>query len=186
MTGKKNEKHEAALQEDLDLAFHNLDADAVFLSECGEIEYGLRQDLWMDLLSRIVPARFTSIIHQSHYTSIVDESRLKILVGPTLKGPMTNLPSHYYRMCQYLEIKRKDSADKPIQVFNVHCPSSKRRNYGPQARDDVVNWLKNKARLGVIGGDLNFSVVNLKMQFNTQNVNGVQDKTSPYNILFEE
>ena len=64
MTGKKSQRHEDALQEDLDFAFYDLDADAVFLSECGEIEYGLRLNLWMNLLRRIVPARFTSIFHQ--------------------------------------------------------------------------------------------------------------------------
>ena len=99
---------------------------------------------------------------------------------------MTNLPDHGYRMCQYLEIIRRDSADKPIQVFNVHCPASGQRPYGTQVREDVANWLKNKAKLGVIGGDLNFNVVNLKTQFKTQNVNGVHDNTSPYNILFED
>ena len=131
ITGKTCQKgvHEEALKEDLDYAFDELDADAVFLSECGEIEYGLRPNLWMDLLRRIVPARFTSIIHQSHYTSIVDESRIKILVGPLLRGPMTMLSDHKYGMCQYLELKRKGSADKPIQVFNVHCPSSKQKQF---------------------------------------------------------
>ena len=145
MTGGGKKKHEDALKEDLDYAFRTLDADAVFLSECGEIEYGLRHDLWMKLLNRIVPARFTSIIHESHYTSIADESRIKILVGPSLRGPMTNLPNHRYRMCQYLEIMRRDSADKPIQVFNVHCPASGQRPYGTQVREDVANWLKKQS-----------------------------------------
>ena len=157
--GQKEQRHEDALREDLDFAFRNLEADAVFLSECGEIEYGLIRNLWMDLLCRIVPRRFTSIIHQSHYTSIVDVSRLKMLVGPSLRGPMTNLPHHRYRMCQYLEIMRRDSADKPIQVFNVHCPASGAKPYGNQVREDVLNWLKQHAKKTVIGGDLNLNVV---------------------------
>ena len=110
----------------------------------------------MSILRRVCPDRFTSIVHQSHYTSIVDESRIEITTGPELRGPMTNLHDHDYRKCQFLEIRRQDSADKPIQVFNVHCPSSNQKRFKTQVRGDVIRWLKSKIVRGVIGGDLKF------------------------------
>ena len=141
----------------------------------------------MELLYRICPKRCTSIEHQSHYTSIVDQNRVKIKSGPKLKGPTTNLQDHSYRMCQYLEIQGHNSAAKPIQVFNVHCPASKKHPYGSHVRKDVAEWLqKNTRGPAVIGGDINHSVFSLKEHFKTENVNGVVDTTSPYNILHEE
>ena len=147
MTGKKRQKHETALKQDLNYAFDVLDADAVFLSECGEIEYGLPGEEWMSLLHRICPKRCRTIKHQSHYTAIIDTDRLKINHGPKLKGPMTDLQGHGYRMCQYLEIKHRNSAAKPIQVFNVHCPASDKKPFPPTVRVDVASWLKQKSEV---------------------------------------
>ena len=75
LTGGNRQDHENALQKDLDYASDNLQADAIFLSECGEIEQGLKMPDWTALLRRILPARCNSIVHQSHYTSIVDKQR---------------------------------------------------------------------------------------------------------------
>ena len=123
MTGENNKEHEKKLKADLEYAWKTWDADAIFLSECGEIQYGLHFDDWLALLRRILPDRFTSIHHESHYTSIVDENRLEILRGPHLRGPLTDLINHAYRMCQYLTVIRQNSADKPIAIVNLHCPA---------------------------------------------------------------
>ena len=74
-------------------------------------------------MRRICPNPSIVIVHQSHYTAIINTARVKIIDGPKLKGPMTKLPNHKYRMCQYVVLQGLlNSAAKPMQVFNIHLP----------------------------------------------------------------
>ena len=70
LTGKYREKHEKSLTEDLDVALKSYKADVVLLSECGEIEEGLVQKLWLPLVRKIAGPGF-AVKHEGHYTSIV-------------------------------------------------------------------------------------------------------------------
>ena len=141
--GADRRRHETLLQHDLQYALNVLYADIVLLSECGEIEAGLPEQAWLRILRDICGEDF-DITHQSHYTSIVRTSTVRILSGPTLKGPMTALEHHAYRKCQHLQVVPKweseDSAFKPIDVFNVHSPASGKRPLGSQVHSDVTDW----------------------------------------------
>ena len=46
-------KHVKTLTADLQTATEQLEADAIFLSECGEIEEGLPQKAWLEMLRGI-------------------------------------------------------------------------------------------------------------------------------------
>ena len=70
LTGQYREKHEKSLTEDLDVALKSYKADVVLLSECGEIEEGLVQKLWLPLVRKIAGPGF-AVKHEGHYTSIV-------------------------------------------------------------------------------------------------------------------
>ena len=103
--------------------FVELDADIVFLCECGEVVYGLG-DEWTAILKNVCPDRIDHINHDSHYTALIDTNLLNIEKGPYLKGPMLQLQGHNFRMCQYVKVSIRNSAAKPIEVFNIHNPSS--------------------------------------------------------------
>ena len=53
LTNKDRTSHEQSLTEDLDVALTSHKADVVLLSECGEIEEGLIEKLWMPLVRKI-------------------------------------------------------------------------------------------------------------------------------------
>ena len=57
LTGKNCEKHEKSLTEDLDVALKLYKADVVLLSECGEIEEGLIEELWLPLVRKVAGLR---------------------------------------------------------------------------------------------------------------------------------
>ena len=100
--GKGHAGHERKLEADLKYAFTVLEADIVLLSECGEIEIGLPQKKWAAIMNRICGDAF-EWVHQSHYTSIVRRATVRVLDGPRLRGPLTQLEGHGYRQCQYLK-----------------------------------------------------------------------------------
>ena len=120
LTGKNREKHEKSLAEDLDVALKWYKADVVLLSECGEIEEGLSEKLWLPLVRKLAGPGF-AVKHQSHYTSIVRLKTVQIRRGPMLMGPMATWQGlHEYKKCQFLRIEFKDSADKPISIRIIH------------------------------------------------------------------
>ena len=169
LNGKDHEKHERLLRADLQHALLILGADIVLLSECGEIDKGLPEKRWVAILGAICGDDY-DITHRSHYTAIVKKSTVRVLVGPVLRGPMTLLPDHYYRKCQYLKVapnwQPKDSAFKPMDVFNVHSPASKDKPLGAQVRDAVTNWFRRRSGPNaMIGGDLNMSPFSLECAF---------------------
>ena len=148
-------KHTATLKADLLTATEELCADAIFLLECGEIEKGLPKKEWLDMLADICGQGF-DICHQSHYTSIIRLETMEIVQEPTLKGPLTMLKDHDYRKCQHLQVRVRDCAAEPIDIFNVHSPDSKKRPLSSRTRDDIVKWLvEHISNQTVIGGDLN-------------------------------
>ena len=171
LTGKDHEKHEKTLAEDLDVALKSYKADVVLLSECGEIEKGLSEKYWLPLVRKLAGSGF-AVKHQSHYTSIVRLSTVEIMEGPKLMGPMATWQGlHDYRKCQVLSIAFKDSADKPItekpvKIFNVHSPSSKKHPLTPTVRKEILQWLlEHVGDRALIGGDLNSSRMALDTQF---------------------
>ena len=85
---------------------------------------------------------------------------------PTLQGPLTTLPKHEYRMCQHLEVCLKDSAGKPINVYNVHAPDSNKLPLTSTARTHLLEWFAtNAAKPALIGGDLKSSLPSLDAGF---------------------
>ena len=158
LTGKNRKKHEKSLAADLDVALKSYKADVVLLSECGEIEEGLIEKQWLPLVRKLAGPGF-AVKHQSHYTSIVRLNTVQIREGPMLMGPMTTWQGlHEYRKCQFLSIAFKDSADKPINIFNCHSPSSTNRPLNPTVRKQILRWfLEHVGDRALIGGDLNSS-----------------------------
>ena len=59
--------------EDFKVALLEYDADLLLLSECGEIEEGLIECLWLPLVRKLAGPGF-AVTHQSHYASIVRRS----------------------------------------------------------------------------------------------------------------
>ena len=121
---KNLRKHEKTLRRDLSEATETKVADVILLSECGEIGVGLGPD-WEPLVRSCCGPGF-AVAHQSHYTSIVRTSTMEVLEGPELKGPLCR--EHDFRMVQYLKVRLRDSAEKPIKIFNLHSPSSNTKN----------------------------------------------------------
>ena len=157
--------HERTLTRDLREAIDEHHADVIFLSECGEIGIGFPGDRWLALLRRCVGPGFT-IVHQSHYTSIVRFATVDVEEGPTLVGPLTRHPEHDYRTCQHLRVAMKGSAAKPIDLFNVNSPASKKHPLNTTRRAEIFQWFANNAgSRALIGGDLNSSRHNLDAAF---------------------
>ena len=158
-------KHERTLAEDLTEAIDELHADVILLSECGEVGCGLTESTWLPLLRRVVGPGF-AIRHQGHYTSIVRLATVAVEQGPTLVGPLTSIREHEYRKCQHLRVRMKDSAAKPIDLYNVHSPSSKRHPLTASVRADILLWFAvNAGNRALIGGDLNSSKPSLDAGF---------------------
>ena len=110
------------------------------------------------------------VTHQSHYTCIVRHETVEVLEAPSLKGPLS--PAQPFRMCQHLRVQLKDSAYKPIDLFNVHSPSSDKHKLIPTVRADILKWLsQNAGARSLIGGDLNSSRPTLAAGFG--NVPGI-------------
>ena len=76
------------------------------------------------MLHRIVGPEF-DLTHQGHYTAIVRRATVQVIEAPSLKGPLSPLPAHFYRIAQHLKVQIKDSAEMPIDVWNCYSPSSK-------------------------------------------------------------
>ena len=143
------------LEKDIRTALNTFEADIVLLSECGEIEKGLDATLWLPMLRNICGPGFY-IQHQSHYTSIIRLATIEVTAGPSLQGPLTTMPGHEYRMCQHLQVVIKGSAAKPIDIYNVHSPSSKKHVLTPTVRKNILEWFANNVGTkALIGGDLN-------------------------------
>ena len=143
LTGRRRLEHEDTLLEE---ALHQFGADVVLLSECGEIGNGLDRNLWMAMINRIFGFGY-AVEHQSHYTSIVKRATMTIIRAPSLQGPLTTLSIHSYRTCQHLQVVRNVSAAKPIDLYNVHSPSSPKEFWVPKfARTSFVGLLTMLAR----------------------------------------
>ena len=155
-------KHEEALASDLGEALEEKCADVSLLCECGEIGVGLGNQ-WVELVRRCCGPGF-HVTHQSNYTSIVRQTTLEVLEGPSLKGPLCR--AHGYRMCQHLRVQLKDSAAKPIDLFNVHSPSSRKRPLNATVRQQILAWIcENGGSRALFGGDLNSSKPSLETGF---------------------
>ena len=93
LEGRNRAKHLETLRADLGCALLNFHADAVMLSECGEVDIGLEQHNWIAIIQNICGPGF-AVAHQSHYTSIIRVATLNVLSEPKLMGPMTPLDGH--------------------------------------------------------------------------------------------
>ena len=91
------------LNADIKDALNAFTADLVLLSECGEAGIGLDRDKWLPLLRRICGDGY-AIEAQGHYTSIVKTETIEFTPLPSLKGPLSTLRSHGYRMCQHMQV----------------------------------------------------------------------------------
>ena len=91
---------------------------------------------------------------------------MEVLEGPDLKGPLCR--AHEFRMVQYLKARLKDSAEKPIDLFNLHSPASKKKPLIPTIRKQILEWLRaNSGNRAFFGGDLNESRSSLDAFFTT-------------------
>ena len=155
-------RHEADLKADLYEALEEKACDVVFLVECGEIGIGLGSQ-WVNLVRKLCGPGFV-VTHQSHFTSIVRYSTVQVLQEPSLKGPLCE--EHDYRMCQHMQVQFRDSAEKPIDLFSIHSPSSGKRSLGALVREQILEWFcKNAGSRALIGGDLNSSKLCLDITF---------------------
>ena len=132
---KNLKRHEETLGMDLWEATVTKAADVILLCECGEIDDGLGEE-FLEVVRRCCGPDF-DVTHQSHYTSIVRRSTVEVLEGPSLKGPLCR--EHKYRMCQHMQVQLKDSAGKPIDLFNLHSPSSGKRPLNATVREQILN-----------------------------------------------
>ena len=166
LAGVDNEKRKKHLAHGFHVALNDYCVDILLLCECGEIGEGLDANVWIPLVQQLAGDHCV-VRHQGHYTSIVRRDSVRILNGPVLMGPMATWGNkHDYRKCQYLSIALKDSADKPINVFNVHSPATKEHPMPPTVRKEILEWLLNQAGdRAVIGGDLNCNIVHMNAEF---------------------
>ena len=89
---------------------------------------------------------------------------MEVLEGPSLKGPLCR--EHEYRMCLHVNVQLKDSDAKPIDLFNLHSPSSAKRPLNATIREQILNWLlENSGSRAFFGGDLNSSKPSLESVF---------------------
>ena len=130
----KPKKHEETLYKDLRVAMGTKAADTILFCECGDIGDGLGHK-WLEMVRRCCGPGFV-VTHQSHYTSIVRKSTVEVLEGPSLKGPLCR--EHDYRMCQHLKVRLRDSAAKPIDLFNLHSPTSTKRPLTATTREQIL------------------------------------------------
>ena len=158
---KRQKRHEKTLAEDIQSALEDFNADVLLLSECGEIGIGLYSKHWDPMIRRIGGPGF-HVTHQGHYTSIVKLATMQITAEPSLLGPLTTFRGHEYRKCQHLQVVLKDSVAKPIDIYNVHSPASKKHSLIPTVRRDILKWFRlNVKSCALIGGDLNSSLPSL-------------------------
>ena len=156
---------EKKLEQDLKQCFEVDGVDVLLLCECGEIGVGLPKQQWLAMLRRIVGDTY-DIVHQSHYTCLVNKLTVKVLVPPELRGPLSPDPAHHYRMAQCLVVELKDSAGKPIQLVNVHSPACQKHPLTPSTREHICRWLGQNTRSHVlIGGDLKSNLFSLDQEF---------------------
>ena len=103
--------------------------------ECGEIGVGLPTE-WLEVVRRCCGPGFV-VTHQSHYTSIAKKSTVEVMEGPSLKCPLCR--EHEYRMCQHVAVQLIDSAAKPIDLFDIHSPTSTKRPLAATMREQILN-----------------------------------------------
>ena len=157
----RQEIHEATLGADIRVALNVFNIDVLLLSECGEVDEGLTPNLWLPMIRRICGPGF-DVTHQGHYTSIVKRATMQITAEPSLRGPLTTVPHHAYRMCQHLQVVLKGSGAKPIHLYNCHSPASSKHPLTPLVRRHILEWfLQNMGPQAILGGNLNSSVLSL-------------------------
>ena len=126
-------------------------ADVLLLSGCGDIRDGLGED-WTQMIRSHCGSGF-HVMHQGHYTSIVRNSTVTVLEGPSLKCPLCQ--EHTYRMAQHIKIRLKDSVEKPIDLFNVHSPFSPGQLLTDGIREQILEWLlQRSSNRAFFGGNL--------------------------------
>ena len=162
---KQMKKREKTLTADLRAAIDTYDPDGIFLCECGEIEEGFVGLPWMEMLRRIL-GRGYAIWHESHYTCILKTATVDVLMAPALRGPLSSMNNHAFRKCQHVQVQIKNSAAKPIDLFNVHSPASTKRPLPAFVREQILKWfLEHAGHTALIGGDLNSSLPSLDAVF---------------------
>ena len=158
-------RHEATLYEDLQRAIRRYDPAGIFLCECGESGEGLPEQEWMALLRRVLGPQYTIWVG-SEYTCILKLAVVNVVVPPGLRGPLSPSPNHAFRMCQHVQVSFRNSAEKPIDLFNVHAPSSKKRPLPAFVRAQMLEWfVEHSGDRALIGGDLNSSLLTLDAGF---------------------
>ena len=113
------------------------------------------------MLDRIVGPEF-EITHQDRYTAIVRRATVQVVEAPSLKGPLSPSPAHFYRIAQHLKVQIKDSAEMPIDVWNCYSPSSKVHRFTATVRQHILQYFAiNSGPKAFIAGDLNSSLYNV-------------------------
>ena len=136
------------LEADLKELFMTHYADVVLLSECGEVGDGLgsewnrMMDAFCEQMRPNYNIRFWS---EGHYTTLVDTEAIVVLDNPHLVS--LRVRDAPYRQAQHLVVEPRDG--KPVVLYNVHCPASRRHPFQPQARREVVQWILNCANKGL-------------------------------------
>ena len=155
--GRRSQRHEQNLTDDIRQAIGRFDADIILLSECGTINEGLPPE-FEAMLHRIVGPEF-DVTHQGHYTAIVRRATVQVVEAPSLKGPLSPLPAHFCRLAQHLKVQIKDSAEMPIDVWNCHLPSSRVHPLTATVRQHILQYFAiNSGPRALIAGDLNSSL----------------------------
>ncbi len=175
--------------------FSELHCDMLCLSEMGEVQEGLESAFaeaefssgvaqpapgalrrWFQGALQEVHAGDWGIYPRGHYVTLV---RPDAAIEVESEWEENVYRQHAFRVAQVMRCCTRTvpvvagGAPQPAQPFpfrwlcvNVHCPSSKGRPYGPEARQGVLQSLVALSQNGtapmVVGGDLNFSLFALR------------------------
>ena len=65
-------------------------------------------------------------------------------------------------MSDSLRVTLKGSAAKPIDLYNVHSPTSKKHGLKPTVRTDIIQWFADHTEnRSLIGGDMSSNLISL-------------------------
>ena len=180
------------LKRDVTAAILEHNADIIMLCELGDIEEGLGPtlSLWKetdslpklggyhfveDMLHELVSDPIVHKKHPSgwfvhavnHYGLLASRDTVCFVDAPRQVGPLTNHQAYRYaQRCSFTA--NTDSVAKPVHavdLWNVHCPHSRKRPYSAGARTQVCQFMQRSAGpRAIFGTDLNQSLFALQQQ----------------------
>ena len=125
-----------------------------------------------------------SIHATNHYGLLISNSTVRLIDAPECVSLLTD--NQAYRVTQRCSFAANtNSVEKPFKVtelWNVHCPVSRRHPYGAEVRRQVCSFLQQKSGQRVIwGGNLNQSLLLLDRE--AQNHLAIGRKLEPWTPL---